>query len=621
MRLWLIGILVVTVSLLAVNQTRAQNISPNFVEEECYTRYFAVPDNVTMTCGTVDVPEDYADPNSEILSLYVVKFHTNGTRPAADPVVYLHGGPGNSSIFTVWGAWSSFSEYALDRDLIVFDLRGTGFSEPSLSCPELYDIAEYTLTEWTARMDDCHTRLEREGRNFATYTSATFARDMDQIRQAMGYEQWNLLGISYGTRLALTALRDNPAPIRSVILDSTFPLEIDLYEYRGYSAERAFTTLFESCRQDIACNTAYPTLEADFYALVERMNGIQPPDRYFSPDADRVAQGDGLVRSLFQALYRTDVIPSLPRILHELSIGDSPDYAYFNLDLQSSLSYSALDSAIRYALECNEELPFNNQSLVTTSSNFDALIRFATGTSEDMFALCQSWTLAPPDPRESMPVTSDVPVLIMAGEFDPITPPQWGIKTHQHLSNSTFVMIPHAGHGVSILPGCPRQIGRAFLNSPNRYVDTSCAQEVIPFAIPNAEQFESFTDDYNEFDSVRPIGWRANQDLPGNLSRTSYGYTNLAQLTYFNYNIVDSKDYIEGIYNIYFPALETFELQTDWLDWTVYLADELGMYVALAENGDNTQVVILYAPITEFRVIRDSLLIPVLESYHPFNLD
>lgn len=171
--------------------------------------------------------------------------------------------------------------------------------------------------------------LAAEGIDLKQYNTLTNAADLEDLRLALGYEQWNLLGSSYGTRLALTAMREYPQGIRSVVLDSTRPLQINESQTPA-DAERAFQTLFRGCAADPTCNAAYPDLERVFYDLVEQLNtkpvtlpGIDP---FTGRTYDVLINGDTMISTLFQAMYSTEIIPLLPRAIYDAARKGSSIY-------------------------------------------------------------------------------------------------------------------------------------------------------------------------------------------------------------------------------------------------------------------------------------------------------
>ena len=129
-----------------------------------------------------------------------------------------------------------------------------------------------SLSLGTEAICSCHDRLVSEDINLAAYNSAESAADLNDLRLTLGYEEWNLVGISYGTRLALTAMRDYPEGIRCVILDSTYPLQVSLYAEMPANFDRALNVFFHGCTTDPACSEAYPELEIVFFQLVDQLN-------------------------------------------------------------------------------------------------------------------------------------------------------------------------------------------------------------------------------------------------------------------------------------------------------------------------------------------------------------
>ena len=192
------------------------------------------------SCGYLTVPENWDDPAGRKIRLHVTKFPAESAFPEHDPVVYLSGGPGQGAIKSLLslpdlGGFAAFLEH---RDLVVIDQRGTGYSEPDLRCPEVDELDTVLSAERSPvlsaeernALTACRTRIELLHVDVGNYNSAQSAADIEAMRQALGYEELNLLGISYGTRLAQTIVRDYPGGVRSVVFDSTYPIEIDLYE-------------------------------------------------------------------------------------------------------------------------------------------------------------------------------------------------------------------------------------------------------------------------------------------------------------------------------------------------------------------------------------------------------
>ena len=218
-----------------------------------------------MDCGYLVVPESRAKPDGREVRLALAIVRSTAAQPAPDPVVYLEGGPGGSALYDAW-YWFE-SPIRERRDIVLIDQRGTGYSQPSLNCPEIEDEDVYTADEELDAARACSRRLRREGVDLKQYNSAATAADLADLRVALGLEQVNLLGVSYGTRAALTAMRDSPQGIRSVVLDSAYPPEVDAYTEEAANAAAAIEVLLNGCAADRRCAKAYPKLESTFYQI------------------------------------------------------------------------------------------------------------------------------------------------------------------------------------------------------------------------------------------------------------------------------------------------------------------------------------------------------------------
>jgi pimeloyl-ACP methyl ester carboxylesterase len=327
----------------------------------------------------------------------------------------------------------------------------------------------------------CRERLVKSGVNLAAYTTAASAADVNDLRLALGYKNWNLYGISYGTRLALTVLRDDPQSVRSVILDSTVPLEVDFFAPWAVNAERAFDLLFARCRSDESCNQAYPNLESLFYDLANRLDANPVTISVIRPLTGQtypiLLTGDRMVNYFYGLLYSTDAIPNLPHLIYELHDNRTDEYASQLTGLP--FTGDGMSLGAYYSIVCAEEAPFTSVEAIQ-SSNSKVRQRIQTAADPSAaFANCATWNMPSAPAIENMPVSSNIPALILAGEFDPITPPAWGKQVAKNLSNAWFIEFAGVGHGVlgqGILNfNCSYDILDAFLANPSVQPDSRCA--------------------------------------------------------------------------------------------------------------------------------------------------
>ena len=286
-------------------------------------------------CYRIEVPADWSQPDGATVSLPVAVLPATGTARQPDAIVVPAGGPG----FDGLGDAEHYSTSPLRaaRDIVLYDQRGTGRAEPSLECPERDAAWEANLqrdapfaVERAAIVDGltaCRRRLEAAGVDLGDYDTEASVRDLDQIRAALGYDRWNLLGISYGARLSLAAMRSTPEHLRSVILDSVYDVTGGGLAAQAASAERAFRQLADGCAADPTCHAAHPDVAATIDAVRERYNATP-----IQVDVDLgrgagpqhwVITGDDAMAGLFNALYDASLIPALPTILDGLAAGDT----------------------------------------------------------------------------------------------------------------------------------------------------------------------------------------------------------------------------------------------------------------------------------------------------------
>ncbi|MEZ4660778.1 MAG: alpha/beta fold hydrolase [Caldilineaceae bacterium] len=342
-----------------------EDAAVEFVEDDCP---FEVDEMDAITCGYLTVPEDRTKTDGLTLDIAVAVIDSYSYTPRPDPVLYLEGGPGGSALLGIedWLA----SPLRNERQIILFDQRGTGYSWPSLACPEV-DTAEADTTgegvPQIEAVEACRDRLRQFGVDLSMYNSAASAADVNDLRQALGIDEWNLFGISYGTRLALTVMRDFPEGVRSVVLDSVYPPDVDAYTVAPQTQADAILGLLDECAADADCSAAYPDLEQDLYSLIDDLNA-EP----LETESDFLT-GDALVGELVTHLYDSTKIVQLPA---------PAEAAAGNFDWWLDLGAPDADGASRlapnsvrmrqdeeapedaqgmfYSVECNEETPFGN---------------------------------------------------------------------------------------------------------------------------------------------------------------------------------------------------------------------------------------------------------------------
>ncbi|MFN8038312.1 MAG: alpha/beta fold hydrolase [Acidimicrobiales bacterium] len=422
---------------------------------------------------------------SGTVRLAVAVLRSPNPNKAPDPVVYLEGGPGGSALSAVETWLTPSSPLLADRDVILVDQRGTGWSEPRLSCDKESRRHPEASTddEVAALFAACRRRLTSEGVDLAAFSTEESAADVADLRTALGLGSVDLFGVSYGTRLALRVLADHPEGVRAAVLDSVYPVGVHGYEAEAAVLWDAISRLFAGCHADPACDAAFPDLERRVSEAIGRLQdqpvtaSITDPETGEAYDAD--IAGADVVDALGSALYLSAAIPDLPRALDLIArgrVGEGYDLlqsAGATEPTDPSTAAEPPDAGRRpddsdglfYAVECAEEAPDNRRAGIDDRSAGvpepwrSILVDSAAASLAD----CAAWDL----PARPAPATrSSVPTLLLAGTYDPVTPPSWAEQAAGGLSSSRTVVVDGAGHAVIDAGTCPQQLVVSFLRDP-----------------------------------------------------------------------------------------------------------------------------------------------------------
>lgn len=461
---------------------------PHFERTDC--RFF--PNHISnVECGDLYVLENRKQNDGREIRLHVAIAKSYSNNPEPEPLIFLSGGPGSFSLQWISSNLRRFVDTLKHRDVIFFDPRGVGFSQPSLDCPEVMENfheilgQEHSSEEWVNTMVDanlaCQERLLATGIDLSAYNSAEMAADVNDLREALGYEEINLYGVSYGTRTALTVMRDYPVILKSVVLDSAVPLENDLLGSDLISAEQALNLVFERCAADIACSEVYPDLKIAFKELIDQLdaNPITVKVTHMATnDVYDVWVDDSILgASVHEALYNYETIIYLPKLIFETLEGEDERYKTLATSLEIYLFYGDYSSeGMRYGVLCSDEGTFT--SLESARKNIasvnSAIAEFINKDLEMTYRTCDFWGAKIANPIENRPVYSDIPTLVLAGEYDPVTPPSFGQLVADTLENAFYVEFPGLGHYVFADSSCARDIVAEFFEAPGTRPDSGC---------------------------------------------------------------------------------------------------------------------------------------------------
>lgn len=445
------------------------------------------------TCGFLTVPENRSVPNGRKIKIGVAEVKASSPHPQPDPLVYLTGGPGGSAILTaIKQVKESINR---DRDVIFVDQRGEYHSGPALTCSEIDQftlqqlslsvLASSTEAKDLAAVKACHDRLAAQGYDLSAYNTSENAADIADLRVAMGIKQWNVYGVSYGTDLALQLLRDYPQGIRSVVLDSLVPPQVNLINQFWPSAEQGYTALFKACAAQPACERAYPNLSAQFTATVNRLAAhpltVQVSASAGQPATQVVIDGYTLANLVVVLSLSAGTYAGLPKMIHDIATGNGTSAAGALITDVMATPPGVVSYGLSYGVFCGEGVAFTNQA-----TQFATAKKALPGFPDSVLTLvpqatriipeCGIWNVARADPAALDATLSNVPVLLLTGSLDAVTPPSQAYLAAKTLSQSTVVPITGVGHDTFDASSCARSITSSFFNEPGGGYNTSCAK-------------------------------------------------------------------------------------------------------------------------------------------------
>jgi len=448
--------------------------------EPCYVTGSAGNGNLQAQCATWTRPLDPTRPDGPTVDLFVTKLASTALQPAADAFTIINGGPGASSVQMMVDLAPVLQAFTRERDVVVIDQRGTGDSAP-LICQALTDSTEVLDAQQTiALTQDCIDKLPYDPRFFST---AIAVEDLEALRIALNYEQLSVYGVSYGTRVAMQYMRTYPQSLRSVVIDGVVPPTKVLGENVALNSQQTLDGLFERCRRHPSCGEQFPDLAADFERLREQLRSdpvamnIQHPVTGVNTDIE-VGYGH-LAVWIRLALYAPATSALIPLIIDEAANAEN----FLPIAASALRMLHQLNDSMNYgmhnAVVCTEDAPFFDDTTV----DFQQLEKTYLGREmyDTLKAMCSTWPAGVIGTDMKKPLVSSVPTLVLSGEFDPITPPEYGDAVMPGLSQAKHIVAPGQGHG-TIAQGCiPRLILEFVESADPGEIDASCVEHLDAF--------------------------------------------------------------------------------------------------------------------------------------------
>ena len=433
-------------------------------------------------CGTFEVFEDREHKAGRKIALKIVVYPATGMDKAPDPLFYIPGGPGSSATEDAPFVALQAAKIREHRDLVFVDQRGTGGSNP-LDC-NLFnpsDLQSY-LGDYFPLPDVRKCREEVEPKaDLRLYTTSIAMDDLEDVRRALDYGKINIVGVSYGTRASQVFLKQHPDNVRAIILLGVSPTNQFMPRDFPQHTERALNGVIAECAADKECQKAFPNLEAEKKSVLEKLLSRSVKvevKRGNSKESVRITLSRDLVAEAIRyMLYQPESASRIPLFIHLAAQGNFVPLATAAIDYRQNL-VSRGSTGMYLSVTCAEDLPFikpgeGERNGVNTFLG-DYRLR-------QQRAACVLWPQGKIPADYTQPTVSDVPVLILTGQWDPVTPPIYGNTTAKHLSHSLHVVVPHGGHGFGGLKGidCIDNLITSFVEKGSTVgLDTSCVSAI-----------------------------------------------------------------------------------------------------------------------------------------------
>ena len=426
----------------------------------------------TLRCGTLFVPENRARPQGRKLALEVIIVPAR-KQPAREPVFLLSGGPGQAA--TDKAAGFARQPFTPDNDVVLVNFRGTG-AATRLDCPQggsdehpqsYLEPLFHAGTAYAA----CAKALSKKA-DLTQYSTDAAMQDLEDARRALGYGKIDLVGGSYGTRAAIVYIHRYAQNVRAAVLSGVVPFSNRSPLYHAAAAKRAFAILARQCAEDAACHRVFPDPKGDLDAILARLKAHPAQIALKNPKTGKPltvtltasAFGDGLRVMLYdEAMGRR-----VPLLLKRARAGDYRPFAQAAMEHGRGIAQD-IALGLLASTECGEDTDRIRPGEVAreTAGSFIGDYRV-----RGQMAACSVWPKAQLAPDYDTPYRSDVPVLLISGNLDPVTPPQWGAEAARYFPNSLHIVVPGAHVSDS---ACLDSIMKQFLKTASvQGLNTAC---------------------------------------------------------------------------------------------------------------------------------------------------
>ena len=432
--------------------------------------------NTEGLCGKFEVYENRASQSGRKIALNIMVLPALAEKPAADPWFAIAGGPGQSSVeaFPQAGFTTKVREH---RDVVLVDQRGTGGSNP-LPCVlrDLNDAQEMIGEAMPVeKVRACRAELEKKA-DLTQYTTSIAADDLDDVRQAMGYDKINLYGGSYGTVAALVFLRRHSDRVRTIALEGVASPQYRIPVAFPRTTQNSVDQLIARCAADAACHKDFPDLKKEFQTLVDQLD--KSPAHFEAKNGAGEMQAVTLSRGEFVGalrplLYIPELVSEFPYIIHRASQGDWSTYAAAVMIVRIAIDKQVL-RGMSLSVICAEDIPGLTEATIRRETQGTYLGDFQVRLYQ---SACGEWVRGAIPKDFYAPIRSAVPALLISGALDPATPPEASAKAAHNLSNGRVVVVKDGTHGTGS-PCIDGLIAEFVAQGSAAGLDVSCVDQI-----------------------------------------------------------------------------------------------------------------------------------------------
>ncbi len=428
-------------------------------------------------CATLRVPENPAAPGGRRIGLNIAWLPVAKGDGTGDPVFFLAGGPGQAATEHAATIDAVLREVRKQRDVILVDQRGTGKSNP-LACRDVdgkelptdgLDIADPQALAGYARQ--CAQSLaDKADPRFYTTTQAV--QDLETVRAALGVATINLLGVSYGTRVAQQYASRYPKHTRALVLDGVVPNDLVVGGEFAHTFENALALQTAQCRQLPACRQRYGTdLRAQLRKVMAKLIAAPVEVDYRDPGTGESKRdtltADTVTGLAFMFSYAPQSAALLPLVIDEADHG-----RYAPLMSLAQLMTQSVDGqmsrGMQWSVVCAEDADRSRDDASAADTVLGAQV------ARLFFAACPAWPAGTRPAGFTAPFKSSLPTLLLSGELDPVTPPRYGVRVLAGLSNGRHQVLRGQGHNVSGIGCMPKLLGQFFETADAKALDMKC---------------------------------------------------------------------------------------------------------------------------------------------------